>query len=224
MPTDVAGFVYGRKFYTGPAVKVVDEETFDSATKRSGVLTDDGTWYFKGAFKNILRSCSAKCDTAAMLEACCDLAKAGKRVMAVGKSTEASGEGMELLGVIVMENPLLPEVPECFAKLTGAGIRIGVITGDCAETALAVSKSAGLDVPEKNRMTGAKMLDMHRAGTLAGCLPDFLFIQYLSHIQHLSTTPIPSVTPIYNTHTTPTLSPQVPEVRRWPLLLLRDHS
>ncbi|KAH7305561.1 Na,H/K antiporter P-type ATPase [Stachybotrys elegans] len=52
--------------------------------------------------------------------------------------------GLVLVGLVAIVDPLRPEIPEVVSTLRGAGIRIAMVTGDFALTALAISREAGI--------------------------------------------------------------------------------
>jgi Ca2+-transporting ATPase len=70
-----------------------------------------------------------------------------------------------LVGLIGLEDPLRPGVPEAIAQCRRAGIRVAMITGDYAATAEAVALAAGL-ASEGGVLTGAELTAMDDA-TLA---------------------------------------------------------
>lgn len=52
--------------------------------------------------------------------------------------------GLTLVGLLAIVDPLRPEIPEVVQTLRGAGIRIFMVTGDFALTALAIAQDAGI--------------------------------------------------------------------------------
>lgn len=83
------------------------------------------------------------------------LASSGLRVIAVASglaSTQPAGsqplEALEtnltLLGFLVLDDPLRPEVPAAVERCQAAGIRVLLITGDHPDTALAIARRAGI--------------------------------------------------------------------------------
>ena len=62
----------------------------------------------------------------------------------------------EFLGLVALEDPVRPEVPQAIAECHGAGIRVVMITGDHPATALSVARQAGLAADGK-LMTGAEL-------------------------------------------------------------------
>ena len=73
----------------------------------------------------------------------------GQRVLAFayregGNIIDAVENEMVFAGLIGIEDPLRPEVPDAVRKCREAGIKIIMITGDSARTALAVGREAGI--------------------------------------------------------------------------------
>jgi Ca2+-transporting ATPase len=91
----------------------------------------------------------------------------GLRVLGVAKATFPSGElpdvqhdfNFVFLGLIALEDPLRPDVPQAIAQCQGAGIRVVMMTGDHPATALAIARQAGLDTSAP-LITGAELADM----------------------------------------------------------------
>ncbi|KAL7800286.1 putative H /K ATPase alpha subunit [Trichoderma ceciliae] len=52
--------------------------------------------------------------------------------------------GLVLVGMVAIVDPLRAEIPEVVSTLRGAGIRIAMVTGDFALTALAIAREAGI--------------------------------------------------------------------------------
>jgi magnesium-transporting ATPase (P-type) len=59
---------------------------------------------------------------------------------------DAAEDGLELLGLVGMADPVRPEVPDAMARCQRAGIRVVMITGDHPATAGSVAEAAGLRV------------------------------------------------------------------------------
>jgi calcium-translocating P-type ATPase len=152
----------------------IDEIPFDTDRKRMSVLcqTPQGRMlYCKGAPETVLAACdfiqqkivaegnplwgssgSTALDAAAkarLLAAHQQMAAAGLRVLAFAHCAIADGlpsaeRGMTLTGLIGLEDPPRPEVPEAIARCATAGIRIIMVTGDHPHTALAIARQIGL--------------------------------------------------------------------------------
>jgi sodium/potassium-transporting ATPase subunit alpha len=76
------------------------------------------------------------------------------------KSNEEAERDMVFLGLIGLEDPPRPEVPEAIKKCREAGIRIIMITGDGSRTALAIAKEIGLVKGEPTIVEGNDFLKM----------------------------------------------------------------
>jgi magnesium-transporting ATPase (P-type) len=81
------------------------------------------------------------------------LATDGLRVLALARrelggqvppTAAAAEQGLELLGLVGMADPVRLEVPEAIARCRRAGIRVVMVTGDHPATAAAVAAKAGL--------------------------------------------------------------------------------
>ncbi|KJZ76883.1 hypothetical protein HIM_03760 [Hirsutella minnesotensis 3608] len=57
---------------------------------------------------------------------------------------EEARSGLTLVGLVAIVDPLRPEIRDVVSTLRGAGIRIAMVTGDFALTALAISREAGI--------------------------------------------------------------------------------
>ncbi|MCM8596266.1 cation-transporting P-type ATPase [Accumulibacter sp.] len=143
--------------------RVIDEIPFDTDRKRMSVLcsTPDGPMlYCKGALETVLGTCSfldsaagvVPIDPAAcgrLLAAQDEMAGAGLRVLAfahrrMGGDAPGAEEQMILAGLIGLEDPPRPQVPEAIARCSEAGIRIIMVTGDHPRTGLAIARQIGL--------------------------------------------------------------------------------
>lgn len=76
-------------------------------------------------------------------------AKSGLRMLALAmKQSAASDEDpyrqLTLLGLVGLDDPLRHDVPAAIAKCHRAGVRVVMLTGDHAETAMAIATRAGL--------------------------------------------------------------------------------
>ncbi|KAF4124728.1 sodium/potassium-transporting ATPase subunit alpha [Geosmithia morbida] len=61
---------------------------------------------------------------------------------------EHSRSGLVLVGLVAIVDPLRPEIPDVVRTLRGAGIRVAMVTGDFALTALAIARDAGIVTSE----------------------------------------------------------------------------
>ncbi|MCX7157074.1 MAG: cation-transporting P-type ATPase [Rhodocyclales bacterium] len=149
----------------------IDEIPFDTDRKRMSVLcaTPQGHMlYCKGAPETVLAACEfvqfdagiVPIDPVAktrLLAAQQQMAEAGLRVLAFAHcalSGDIRGDirdglpneerGMILSGLVGLEDPPRPEVPDAVARCATAGIRIIMVTGDHPHTALAIARQIGL--------------------------------------------------------------------------------
>lgn len=122
---------------------------FDSRRRRMSVVVD-GTVLVKGAPDAVLPLCSTGPDASEALAA---FAERGLRVLAVaGRSaqgrvpaTAAEAErGLELYGLVALEDPPRPDVRTSIAACRRAGVRLAMITGDHPMTASAIAEAVGL--------------------------------------------------------------------------------
>ncbi len=114
----------------------------------------------KGAPEAVLDLCRFDATARAeALAAASGMASRGLRVLAVARADFPAAAGdplagealtepppLELVGIVGLADPLRPDVPAAIAECRSAGIRVLMITGDHADTALAVARAAGLEV------------------------------------------------------------------------------
>jgi calcium-translocating P-type ATPase len=163
-PMEVALASMGRQVAGELAdCKLIDEIPFDTDRKRMSVLceTSQGrTLYCKGAPETVLAACDfvqfdagiTALDPVArtrLLAAQRQMAEAGLRVLAFahrGITDGMPGEecGMILSGLVGLEDPPRPEVPDAVARCATAGIRVIMVTGDHPHTALAIARQIGM--------------------------------------------------------------------------------
>jgi Ca2+-transporting ATPase len=109
-----------------------------------------------------------------MLSTVDQLAATGARVLALAvrrlDSAPADLDSIEqrllLVGLAVLHDPLRPEASDTVHKLTEAGVRLVMVTGDHAGTASAVARAAGLSHGADGVLTGTELR--------AGGIPDDL--------------------------------------------------
>jgi len=167
-PMEVALASMGRQVVGELAdYRRIDEIPFDTDRKRMSVLcqTPQGRMlYCKGAPETVLAACDfVQFDAAGdanpvpldplartrLLAAQRQMAEAGLRVLAFAHCAIKDGmpgeeHGMTLSGLVGLEDPPRPEVPEAIARCATAGIRIIMVTGDHPHTALAIARQIGL--------------------------------------------------------------------------------
>jgi Ca2+-transporting ATPase len=106
------------------------------------------------------------------------MAADGLRVLGVAQATfdAATLPGLQhdfdfrFLGLVGLEDPVRPDVPQAIAECRAAGIRVVMMTGDHPATAISVAKQAGLGVGPAV-ITGTELASLTDAA-LAGRLAD----------------------------------------------------
>jgi len=68
--------------------------------------------------------------------------------------------GLVFLGLVIIDNPLRPEVPDAVAKCQTAGIHVVMLTGDHAHTAMAVARDAGIDDGNGRVVSGSEVEEL----------------------------------------------------------------
>jgi Ca2+-transporting ATPase len=137
------------------------EVPFDSATRMMATVHDaDGGVLIavKGAPEAVLAAATRLPDGRAIddalrrrwLEAAHRLALGGLRCLALARRhgpADTAGHpfrDLELLGIVGLLDPPRADVPEALAACRSAGIRVVMVTGDHAATALAIARQVGL--------------------------------------------------------------------------------
>ncbi len=154
----------------------VDEIPFSSKRKRmvtvnrlpSGLMT-----LVKGAFDIILPFCSniyengkvrsmSPKDREKLRKSCEDLAKKGRRVIAVAakktSSPDKSEDNLTFIGMVALSDPLRKEAYGAVRLCRKAGIRVIMITGDHKSTAMAVAEE--LSIAKGGVLTGEEIDDL----------------------------------------------------------------
>jgi magnesium-transporting ATPase (P-type) len=123
---------------------------FDPRRKRMAVVVDREL-VVKGAPESVLAACTDRRDADAAVDR---LAAEGLRVLAVarrawvgdGAVTADAEAGLELLGLIGLEDPPRPAAAAAVAACRQAGMKLAMVTGDHPATAMAIAREVGLAV------------------------------------------------------------------------------
>lgn len=187
-PTEGALVVLAEKAGWTAGASRLAQVPFESSTKFSATLDEraDGTRrvHVLGAPDRLLERCTTQRTDAGPVpldagfwEAAIDeLGGQGLRVLATARraadgeetlTADALGHGLEMLGLVGIVDPPRPEAVAAIADCHRAGIRVKMITGDHAGTALAIARELGIvDVGERygdgevEVLTGAELEDM----------------------------------------------------------------
>jgi Ca2+-transporting ATPase len=180
-PTEAALVTAAHKAGVTADVDPAGEFSFNSRRKRMTVLERRDHSYLahtKGAPEILLPLCSrlgwgeasrpldeaARQEIAALTEG---FASRGLRTLALARrrlpaETRLDEEEVELdlalLGIVAILDPPRPEVAEAVAEAATAGIRVVMITGDAAATALSIADSVGL--ASERAVTGSELNQM----------------------------------------------------------------
>ena len=132
---------------------------FDPRRRRMSVVDVDEV-LVKGAPDTVLPLCT---DGAAAEEALANLAGKGLRVLAVagrplggpppGSASDAE-RGLQLYGLVALEDPPREGVGEAIDRCRRAGIKVAMVTGDHPATAAAIAGQVGLQVGDAPVLSG----------------------------------------------------------------------
>jgi calcium-translocating P-type ATPase len=154
-PMEVALHVLGERLHLDVPPDVLSVLPFDSVRKRSSVVDVDAR-HVIGAPDALIPLCAggtvgADRDVIAM-------ADRGLRVLAVATGRPDQGEqGLELLGLLGLEDPPRTDVTDAIQRCHGAGIRIAMVTGDHPRTARAIGLEVGLIGPDGLVLSSAEL-------------------------------------------------------------------
>lgn len=148
-----------------PAVPAGEHFPFDQARRlASGYIALDGGYAIgaKGAPESILARCSTyrasdearpldEAARATLSKAAADLGRTGRVLAAASRtlqdrpvSRDAAEVDLVFEGVVVLRDPVRPEVADAMATLRAAGVGVSIITGDQPTTTLQVAEDAGI--------------------------------------------------------------------------------
>ncbi|SER53945.1 potassium and/or sodium efflux P-type ATPase [Propionibacterium cyclohexanicum] len=190
-PTEGALHVLSRKAgFDGQGWRRLAEVPFDSEYKYMAVLVaepgsesgsvDEHRILLKGAPDRVLTRCSSQLtadgrdepiDVGLWTGVIDELGAKGLRVLATARGTAARGaerlghddlaQDLQMVGMIGIIDPPRPEAIEAIATCRSAGIRVKMITGDHAGTAVAIAQEMGImDDPGARVLTGAELEKM----------------------------------------------------------------
>ena len=195
-PTETALVVAGYKAWL-PTKKppLVEEYAFNSDRKRMSVVERNGSdliAFTKGAPDVLLERCTyikegdsrrplTAEDRLRVEDALRRFAQNGLRTLAIAEhplegpklDVETVEHELTLLGVVGMLDPPRAQVPQAVALAKAAGIRIVMITGDSADTGLAIANQVGIDT--STAITGSELSKMSDDDLLTTLQQDVVF-------------------------------------------------
>ncbi|MDZ4278552.1 MAG: cation-transporting P-type ATPase, partial [Dehalococcoidia bacterium] len=114
------------------AARPLDRARREELTKRTDAMTDRGLRVLAFAYRDL---------------------PTGEQI----EGADAVERELVFLGLVGLENPLREEVPNAVARCHSAGVRVVMLTGDHAHTALAVAREAGIAGKDAQAVTGAQV-------------------------------------------------------------------
>lgn len=141
--------------------------------------------FLKGAVERLLPMCSKMATIDGEVPICPEevdaqaraLAAAGYRVLALADGRLPPGadptlqaqplEGLVLVGLVGLIDPLRPEAKEAVRACQQAGVQVAMVTGDHPITALAIARELGLASEEREVVTGPQLAEATRQGPQA---------------------------------------------------------
>ena len=177
-PIDLAVLSAARARQVDLSAQQLSFTPFDPATKRSEAVVDDGHGQRRRVIKGAPQVVAALIAGAPAIGADVDaVAAGGRRVIAVAAGPDAAagsagGAGLELVGLIGLADPPRPDSADLVSQLRDLGVRVVMVTGDTAPTALGVARLVGIG----ERVAPAQLLsspsaDLEEFDIFAGVLP-----------------------------------------------------
>lgn len=120
----------------------LDVNPFDPQRKRMSIRRADGVTYVKGAVERILPLCTRVPSGAADVHRA--LAQRALRVLAIATGPGPDESGLELLGLVGLQDPPREGAIEAIAAARRAGVTTVMITGDHPLTAAAIAREMGI--------------------------------------------------------------------------------
>jgi len=157
--------------------KRVYDKPFDSEDRYMAAgfeLGDQRLYFAKGDPEVVLKMCTSymaasgverRVDAALLRSISADLESAKQRgdivlALACSHGTEIPPRHCAFLGLIYLQNPLRPGVPDMVRRLEEIGLRPIMLTGDRPETAMAIGKQAGIGLDSRYCLTGKDIAQM----------------------------------------------------------------
>jgi Ca2+-transporting ATPase len=179
-PMDQALAAFAQSGGISPRVSGVRFHAFDPRRRMAaGVFAEKDDWVYavRGAPEAILRAVThmmgdhaiRPLDETTRVRWHARLAKVagqGQRCLALATKTATRPDlspfqGLTLVAIVAMEDPIRSDVPDALAACRAAGIRVAMVTGDHVETAAAIAAQAGIGQgPRPAVLTGRALREM----------------------------------------------------------------
>ena len=144
---------------------------FDTASRTMATLHEGGLLVVKGAPEELLARADRRHDPGGDRELgegererlraiTAEAAARGARTLALAERTDADElgiEGLTLLALVALRDPVRAEAPAAVAEARRAGVRLVMVTGDHAGTARHIAGRVGIDDPPGEPITGAEL-------------------------------------------------------------------
>ena len=165
---------------------------FDPATKRSEAIYQQPSGNLrvvKGAPQVIAQAARVENSimSASIISEVDQLAARGARVLGVAAGT---GDSLEFLGLLGLEDPIRPDSKDLVAGLKHLGVRVIMVTGDAAATARAVSMQVGIGIQRwlsRGAASEHRERETENYDAFAGVFPEdkFRLVQALQQQGHI---------------------------------------
>ncbi len=137
-------------------IKVLEFSPFNSSQKFSASLIQKDSnkfWNYLGAPEILLEKLGGVKDKDKFLSKIDDLAYSGHRVLGVAN-------GNVFVGLLAFRDSVRVGAKEAIKKVSEAGVRTVIVTGDHKGTAMALAKEVGIDVDSKEVLLGSEIHKM----------------------------------------------------------------
>lgn len=144
----------------GNKFKILDRHPFNSSDKFSAIHLegkDNRFWGYLGAPEKLIEKVRiSEKEREHIIVTMDDLAYAGCRVLGVARDHV-------FLGILAFRDPVRSTVKDAIAKVTSAGVKTVIVTGDHKGTAEAIAKEVGMKIDANEVMTGGELQSLDDA-------------------------------------------------------------
>ena len=165
-PTDKALLQAGIKSAFPRKGTLIKKIPFSPLRKYQGALvkTEEGEkWYLAGSPEKVLsHAINPETEKASLLEKTQSFTREGYRVIALAKSSNLKEpeKGWEVLGLVVISDPLRKDVKKAWMELKKLGLQTLIITGDHKNITLNILERLQERVSEDNLLSGKELEEL----------------------------------------------------------------